>query len=214
LSIAQPVGGTGGVNNVQWRALILTALFAAASGLLVGVNAPQVEATPRYALDDATYTVPGWTASRASVDGRPGVVFVTRVYVAPDGAQARLTITTSPQAKLVYRASADVPFLGNGYTIEAVPAEVVSPRPDRTAQIARRGGEAWLQIAAFGERRGVLGNGPAGWSLAVFDMLLGHANDYYLSRVLVPYAESASAANAVALADTLFPRLAAFYAAA
>jgi hypothetical protein len=198
---------------MQARALILTALFAAASGLLLSVSAPQVEATPRYALDDSIYSVPGWTVSQANVDGRPGVLFVTRVYVGPDGTQARLNVTSSPQAKLVYRAGADVPFLGNGYTIETAPADVVAPLPDRTAQIARRGNETWLQVAAFGERRGMLGNGPAGWSLAVFDMLLGHANDYYLSRVLVPYSASPSAVNAVALADALFPRLAAFYAA-
>jgi hypothetical protein len=202
------------MNSLHARALILSALFVAATVLLVGVNAPQVEATPRYPLDDAPYAVPGWSLSQASVDGRTGVLFVTRDYNGPDGARAEVAVTTSPQAKLVYRAGADVPFLGNGYTIEAAPSNVVAAVPERTAQIARRGDEAWLQIATFGERRGTVGNGPLGWSLAVFDMVLGHPNDYYLARVLVPYAGTASAASAAALADTLFPRLAAFYAAA
>jgi hypothetical protein len=193
------------------RALVLTALFVVAAVLLVGVSAPQVEAKPRFPTDAAAYAVDGWTVSAESVEGRPGVLFITREFRHQDGSQARLSVTTSPQAKLVYRAGADVPFLGNGYTVEPAPSDVVAAQANRTAQIARRGTDAWLQIATFGERRGVYGNGAIGWGLAVFDMVLGQPNDYYLARVLVPY-QSESAAHAVELTDTLFPRLAAFYA--
>jgi hypothetical protein len=195
------------------RALILAGLFVAAAVLLLTVSAPQLEATPRFPSADADYGVAGWNVSAARVDGRPGVLFITREFARSAGAaQARINITTSPQAKLVYRASADVPFLGNGFSVESAPADEVPARADRTAQIARRGNEAWLQIATFGERRGVLGHGVVAWGLAVFDMVLGKPNDYYLARILVPYADGASAAAAMELADELFPRLARFYA--
>jgi len=193
------------------RAVILTGLFFAAVALLVTLSAPQVEATPRFPTAEAVYGFAGWTVSPERVEGRPGVVFVTRDFARGDGERARLNITTSPQAKLVYRANADVPFLGNGYSVAPAPADLVPPRAERTAQIARRGNEFWLQIATFGERRGVFGNGTAAWGLAVFDMVLGRPNDYYLARVMLPYRDATSAAAAIELADELFPRLAAYY---
>src|SRR5436190_20243196 len=129
------------------RALALTVLFVAATLLLVGISAPQVEARPRFPTDDATYAVDGWKVSAESVEGRTGVLFVTRGFQRADGTQARLTITTSPQAKLAYKAGEDVPFLGNGYTVEPARPDIVAPQANRSAQIARRGAEAWLQIA-------------------------------------------------------------------
>ena len=48
----------------------------------------------------------------------------------------------------------------------------------------------------------------------IFDMVLGRPNDYYLARVLAPYDGAASAQRAIALADSLFPRVTAFYSAA
>ena len=185
------------------RALVLSAVFALGAVLLFNVNAPQVDAAPRYPAD--AFTVDGWRASQPSIEGRPGVAFVTRDYVrSVDGVRASLVITTSAQAKLVYRAGADVPLLGNGYTVETL-----SP----STLIARRGNEAWLQIAAFGERRGAFGNGVTAWSLAVFDTVLGRTNDYYLARVVMPYTDAATVATASALAEDLFPRVANFYAA-
>jgi len=196
------------------RALTLTVVFVLAAVLLISVSAPQVESTPAFPAEISAYAIDGWMVSPASVDGRAGVAFVSREYARVDGARARLSITTSPQAKLVYRAGADVPFLGNGYSVEPAPASLVPISSNRSAQIARRGTEAWLQIATFGERRGAFDNGPVAWSLAIFDMVLGRPNDYYLARILVPFDErnpSTSAAYAVELANTLFPRLAAFY---
>ncbi len=48
----------------------------------------------------------------------------------------------------------------------------------------------------------------------MLDKLLGHPNDYYYLSVVVRLdgLESAQAAEAVALADTIFPRVAGWYA--
>jgi hypothetical protein len=197
-------------NDFARRALVLAALFVGAAVLLASVAAPQVEAKPRFPSDEAVYAVNGWTVSPESVEGRTGVLFITRDFRNVDNSQAQLIITTSPQAKLVYRAGADVPLLGNGYTVESASSDLVAPQANRTAQIARRGSDAWLQIVTFGERRGVFGNGAVGWGMAVFDMVLGRPNDYYLARVVVPF-KPETASRAVELADALFPRLAEFY---
>jgi hypothetical protein len=191
---------------VKARALVLAAVFALGAALLINVEGPQVDAAPRYPLD--TLAVDGWRTDQPNVEGRTGVAFVTRDYQrTSDGARASLTLTTSAQAKLVYRAGADVPLLGNGYTVEPL-----TSTSERSALIARRGSEAWLQVATFGERRGTFGNGAQAWALAVFDTVLGHSNDYYLARVVVPYTGADSEATATQLADTLFPRVAAYYA--
>ena len=195
------------------RGLILALLLAVSAVLLLTVNPPREQATPRFAADDASFQLDGWRVSAPSVEGRPGVAFVSRELLRlGDGARASVVVTTSPQAKLVYRAGADVPLLGNGYAVETAPANLVTPNPSRTAQIARRGSEAWLQLASFGERRGNFSNGVSAWSLAVFDTVLGNANDYYLARIVVPFDGAASAATASELADTLLPRIAAYYA--
>jgi hypothetical protein len=68
-----------------------------------------------------------------------------------------------------------------------------------------------LQVSIYGERRGQFGAGTVAWGLTVVDSLLGRANDYYLARLVAPYDES-TAATVSGLADTLFPRLAAYYA--
>jgi hypothetical protein len=190
--------------------VILAAVAALGAVVLATMGPAGAAPSPRFASDDATYAVSGWSLGPAEVGGRPGVAFFGREYRSPDGVTARLSITTSPQAKSVYRAGADVPFLGSGYSVEPAPVDVVPLAPGREAVIARRGSEAWLQLASFGESRGVLGSGVQAWSLAIFDLALGHTNDYYLVRVRVPY-DGPNARAALELADTLFPRLAAFY---
>jgi len=198
------------------RALILSVVFGLAACLaLVMSNAQLSESAPRYPTAEAAFAQPGWSVAPATVEGRPGVAFVTRRYARADGLQAEVGITTSPQAKLVYRAGADVPFLGNGFSVAAAPADLVPAQANREATLARRGTEAWLQIAAFGERRGLFGAGGVGWGLAIFDTALGRSNDYYLLRVLVPFEsghEQDAAGAARELADSLFPRLTAWYA--
>jgi hypothetical protein len=132
---------------------------------------------------------------------------VTYTYTAADaGPRATVVVSTSPIAKAIYRAGAAVPFLGNGYTVEPLPAS-----GNRDAFVARRGDEAWLQVSVYGERRGQFGSGPVAWALSTLDSLLGAPSDYYLARIVVPYTPE-NLARATALADTLFPRLASYYA--
>lgn len=185
--------------------LVLIALFATTALLLSTIGTPN-EAAPRWPVDDALYTVDGWTVSAESVDaGRSGMTMVSRTFNNGTGARATLVVSSSPIAKAVYRAGAAVPYLGNGFTVEPVPAVGA-----RESLIARRGSEAWLQVSIYGERRGQFGAGAIGWGLTVVDSLLGHANDYYLARLVAPY-DASTAATVTDLADTLFPRLAAYY---
>ena len=194
------------------RYLILSAVFGIAAIVVVNVKAPAVDPVPRLSEDPSLFVVDGWDVSPAAVDGRPGVGFLTRDYRnASTASRAQLSITSSPNVKSVYRAGADVPFLGSGYTVEPAPVDLVPSVKDRDAQIARRGNEAWLQLATFGERRGLVGNGIKGWSMAIFDLTLGRPNDYYLIRVLMPADNRQSVAAGVELANTLFPRLVAYY---
>jgi len=201
----------------NWRrALIATGILAVAAWLLSAINALPAPAAARYPTDAdaALYAVDGWSVGPASVQERANTYFVTRAYRATDGrASAQLTLTTSPLAKEVLRAGADVPFLGSGFTVEPAPLALGPGLGGAQAQVARRSGETWLQVAVFGERRGLVGNGALGWGLAVFDTLLGRPNDYYLLRVVVPQGDQPAAGQtAVQLAQTLFPRLVAWYA--
>ena len=199
------------------RPLILTALFLAAALLLANMATPHAPATPRWPTDPAFFAVDGWSVSPESVDAsRAGMVFVTRTYTAADGTRASFVVSTSPIAKSIYRAGADVPFLGNGYTVTPAPPDLVPASGQYEAFVARRTGEAWLQIATYGERRGAFGTGALAWGLSAFDALLGQPNDYYLARVVVAFDDDARAADqahaARQLAETLLPRLASFYA--
>jgi hypothetical protein len=184
-------------------AVILTALFAVTALVLAGIG-PAVETAPRWPADGDLYKVDGWSVSAASVDAsRPGLTLVSHTYARPDGTRATLVVSTSPIAKAVYRAGAAVPFLGNGYTVETLPAT-----GSREALVARRTGETWTQIAVYGEQRGQYGAGAIAWTLSTIDSILGRPNDYYLARIVVP---TENIQDATSLADALFPRLATFY---
>jgi hypothetical protein len=185
--------------------LVLIGLFVASAVLLANMSTP-TEAAPRWPADGPIYAVDGWTVSAASVDtSRPGLATVSHTYLNSAGTRATLVVSTSPIAKAVYRAGAAVPFLGSGFTVEPLPVDGA-----REAFIARRGNESWLQVSTYGERRGQFGSGPVAWGLTIVDSMLGHGNDYYLARLVVPY-DASSASQTVTLADTLFPRLAAYY---
>jgi hypothetical protein len=222
------------VQTVRARCLILAALFAPTAWLVGAMQPPAVAPAPgaagataasaaagstptaRWPSDDATYAVPGWTVGDADVERLNGNVYLTRTYARDDGTTARFTLTTAPSGKTIYRAGADVPYLGTGYTVEPAPAAVTAAlAPGEGALVARGGGRAWLQIHAYGERRGLLGNGPAAWGWLAFDLLLGHQNAYYLARLVTAYAPGEPTPSAaVALAEALFPRIQAWYAAA
>ena len=193
------------------RYLVLGIVFGAFAILVANLTPPATEPVPRMVTDASVFSVDGWSVTAPDDGGRPGVAFITRDYrSATTGTQAELSITTSPNVKSVYRAGPDVPFLGTGYAVEPAPADLVPPAKNREAQIARRGSEAWLQLATYGERRGLLGNGILGWSTAIVDLTLGRPNDYYLVRMLMPI-DKRSVVAGLQLADTLFPRLVSYY---
>jgi hypothetical protein len=193
-------------------ALILIALFVSATWLLANISVP-MESGPRWPADGDLYAIDGWSVSPAAVDtSRPGLAVVSHLYTR-DRTRATVVITTSPNAKAIFRAGAAVPFLGNGYSVEPAPADLVPSAGSREAFVARRGNEAWLQLSIYGERRGQFGSGVVGWGLSIVDAQLGRPNDYYLARLVAPFDERDRSAieRSVALADTLFPRLADYY---
>jgi len=187
------------------RSAVLLVLFAGVAWLLASMSAPIESAPPTWPADGSSlYQIEGWTVSPAQLDtSRPGLAMVSHTYLDANGTRATFVVSSSPRAKAVYRAGAAVPFLGNGYTVEPAPGE-------HEAIVARRGNEAWLQVSTYGERRGQFGSGAIAWGLSLFDALLVRPNDYYLARVVAPADSSAPAV--AALADTLFERLATFYA--
>lgn len=198
----------------QRRCLILLALLVAASLLLAGFDRPTDSPAARWPTDDAVYTVDGWDLGPLTVETAHGVSFVQRAYRRADGTAATLAIATSPEAKRIYRAGADVPLLANGYTVDPAPPSLVPATGGRTALVARRGSERSLVLFGYGERRGILGAGALGWSLVVLDASLGRPNDYYLVRLITRLdgAGTAAVPETVVLAETLFTRLADWYA--
>jgi hypothetical protein len=199
------------VPTVRTRSLILAALRAL-SALVVGEVTPQpaLPAAPRFPSDQVL-GVDGWRAGDAHVNLTNGNAYLVRFYER-DGAAASLTfeLTTGPTGKNVYHASAEVPYLGNGYTVEAAPSELTSRlAPAESAFVARSGVRGWLEVHAYGERRGLVANLAAGWALVALDLLLGRSNDYYLERVVAPLGADPEATVDLALA--LFPRVAVWY---
>jgi hypothetical protein len=201
------------MQSTALRSLILIGVLAIGNWLLAASSSSRVQGTARWPSDDATFAASGWLVSPAAVETANGAHFVRREYTRADGTAAELVLITSPEAKSIYKAGAEVPFLGSGYTVQQAPASIVPPAPGRTAQIARRGADQWLVLSAIGERRGFVGNGLSGWGLVAFDTLAGRRNDYFKVHILMPLEErdAASGHEAAALADTLFPRLASWY---
>jgi len=194
------------------RYLILAGILVAGAGLLALLAKPPSVAAGRWPTEENLFIVGGWRPGPASLQRDHGVNFISRGYSRADGAEALLMVSTSPVAKNIYRAGADVPFLGSGYTVDPAPPSLVPGDPKRGALIVRRGNAASLLLYAYGERRGLIGNGLTAWAFVTLDSVVGQPNDYFLASVLAPL-DSASASDTVALADALFPRLAAWYAA-
>jgi hypothetical protein len=204
--------------GLQSRALVLTGLFLLATGVLRVLATSDASPAARWPMGDAMFQVDGWTVSSAKPEIINGVQFVSWTYQNASGnTTATLTLSTSPEAKRIYRAGPEVPFLGNGFTVQPMPALAQPRGAVQGALVGTRGDESWLQLTAYGEHRGALGNGPLAWGLTVFDTALGQRNDYYLARLLVPVSASgtdpAVAGAAQTLADVVFARLASWYAA-
>jgi hypothetical protein len=203
----------------NFRYLVLTAGLLAGAGLYAASGAPLGAGTARWPAADDVYTVPAWSVGREAVEdntNHAGVVthLVSRVFRDPDGATATLTVLSN-QAPKLYGTGAEVPFLGSGYTVEPALTDPATVGGDGvSALVAQRGTEQWLVMYAYGERRGLLGNGPLPWTLAVVDGILGQPNDYYKLYLAARTDQlDPRQGRAVAeLAHTLFPRIAAWYA--
>lgn len=198
------------MQSTNVRTLILTAvLLAGALGLIVGGRSASAASNASWpAGSDLAYDVAGWVGGPIAVAHQHGVDFVSRTYRSVDGTVAYLTLTTSPHAKRVYSAGAEVPVLGSGYSVTALP-----PGAYGTALMAKKGNDNLLIYAAYGERRGLVGNGITGWALVVLDGLLDRPNDYFMLKVTVPASpdDARALASAAGLADEVFPRLARWY---
>ncbi|HEX8968005.1 MAG TPA: exosortase-associated EpsI family protein [Chloroflexota bacterium] len=202
------------MQTVNVRYVCLSLLLFLGAGLYALLGEPPGPGNPRWPTADDIYAVDSWSMAPPSVERINTADFVTRAYQSPTGATATLTIQTY-QAPKLYAAGPEVPFLGNGYTVSPAPIEVPSAADDGVgALVAQRGAERWLVMYAYGERRGLLGNGPLAWALAVSDGILGRPNDYYKLYLMVrtDQADATPGQEASRLAHELFPRVAAWYA--
>jgi hypothetical protein len=193
--------------------IVAGVLVLAQAGLLVGDATRATGASAWPAIDDAAFQVSSATAGASAVEHAHGVDFLSRTYRAETGAPMLLTIATSAEAKNIYRAGPEVPFLGTGYAIEAAPPGAARGGSG-SAFIARKPGSALLVMTAYGERRGALGNGIGAWAAAVFDRLAGQPNHYYLVGLTTEIRadDAEGTRRAIRLADDIFPRIAGWYA--
>ena len=204
------------MQNAAGRYVVLLSLLAAVLAVTLVSDTPDANASARWPDDAAALEIAGWNAGQTSSESTNGAVYVSRDYHSlTSDLIATLTISTSPAAKRIYRAGPEVPFLGNGYSVEPVPDSLVPAAADRGALVARRGEDRFLEIHTYGERRGRFDNGAIAWGLNVLDTVVGRPNDYYLARVVVRLDgddDGQRARLATALADDLFPRIATWYA--
>lgn len=198
----------------QLRYILLTVVLLGAVGLNVMVTGPIDRPAARW--PEAAVLAPtnaAWTLSPSSVELVNGTTIVTYGYRRiADGSMATLAISTSTDPKL-YRAGAEVPFAGSGFSVQSAPVGLLSLATNQGALLASRGQERWLVTYAYGERRGVLGAGAVAWGWSVFDAIAGHPNDYYKLYLMVPVTDdgehAASRLNEVG--DGLLQRIATWY---
>ena len=202
------------------RYFVLTVVLLAGAGLYAAFGEAPGVGNARWPVSDELYAVQPWTVGQEVVGettNHAGVVTrsITRVFRSPAGSSATLTVLSN-QAPKLYGTGAEVPFLGSGYTVEPAPGDLASTAGDGvSALVAQRGAERWLVMYAYGERRGLLGNGPLPWSLAVLDGILGRPNDYYKLYLMARTDQGGRPVSdqVATLAHALFPRIAAWYAA-
>jgi hypothetical protein len=195
------------------RYVVLIGLFLLGGGLFALIAEPQGKDVSRWPSTDATFTVADqWSPDAEHMEQINGATYVTRALTGPDQSSATLTIVTNQSAKL-FGPGADVPFQGSGYSLSPVPTELLPLTPGIQGMVASRGAEQWLVYYAYGERRGLIGNGPLGWGMAVLDGVLGRPNDYYRLFVVgrVAALDAASSGPMLNLASTVLPRIAAWY---
>jgi hypothetical protein len=195
----------------ELRYAVLIGLLLVGAGLFATISEPAPAGPNRWPTSQDVFAVDQWTSGASSIEEANGSTYVTRPFHRADGADANLTIITNRSAK-VFGAGPDVAFQGAGYEIVAAPRDLTGTQVD--GFLATRGSDQWLVLYAYGERRGLLGSGWLGWGTAVLDGVLGHENDYYRIFLVSPFGSGeADGKQIVALAQTLFPRIAAWYAA-
>jgi hypothetical protein len=195
------------------RHVLLVTVLLAGAGLYAVIDRAPGMGTPRWPADNLAYSVDAWTTGPQAVELIDTAESVTRTFRNSAGTSATFTLLTN-QAPKLYAAGAEVPFLGSGYTVGPAPSAVESASDGVQSLVARRGTEQWLVMYAYGERRGLLGNGPTAWMLAFTDGLGGRANDYYkLFMTARDDSHDVRLARDIAqLARTVFPRVAGWYA--
>ena len=194
------------------RYAILTGILLTGLLLLSVTSQPGEPRAPRWPTDDQLYRLDGWSVGPEQLEQANGTAYVTRNYEHVGDAVAMLVMSTSPEAKRIYRAGPEVPFLGSGFSVDQ--ARGLSDLAEYHSMLLTQAGVPTLMLYRYGERRGLLGNGVAGWALALEDALLAHPNDYYLLRIVMPLSrpDAPAAEDARRLAETLFPRIAGWYA--
>lgn len=196
------------------RILTLIGVLVAGIWLEAVLGHPVPWTSVRWPADETLAKIGDWSlTSAAGVQQTSAFPYTTRSYRSSNGMLATLVVTASTDPKL-YRAGADVPFLGSGYVVEPVPPSLHVSVPGGNALVLQRQTTQWLVLYSYGERRGLLGNGRLGWSMAFADGILGQPNDYYKLYLVsrVDEIDGQAAAQTVSLANELFPRIAAAYA--
>jgi hypothetical protein len=207
------------MQTASYRYVVLITLLLAGAALYAVFGEPNGNiGSPRWPDGEQLYTADLWSTGPQVVqhnsDAGRLTDLVTRTFQNPSGTTATLTILTS-QAPKLYGAGAEVPFLGTGYTVVPPPRDIASINATGASSlVAQRGTERWLVVYAFGERRGLLGNGLFPWTLAVLDGIAGQPNDYYKLYLVARTDQggSQSGRDVVMLAQTLFKRIAGWYA--
>src|SRR4051794_12331407 len=128
------------------RCLILAALFAGSAFILGAIDGPRTASAARWPAQDAFFGVTGWMNRQQVVESRSGIPLVSREYFDERGFPSPLLIMTTPDAKRISRAGADVPFLGSGHVVDQAPPSLVPPARDRGALIAQREDQTWLVL--------------------------------------------------------------------
>ncbi len=99
------------------RYAILIGVLLVGGALYAAMGQPRGLGTPRWPRDDSLYQVDGWSVSPQQ--DAPGG-FQDRTFRSASGSTATLSIFSN-QAPKLYEAGAEVPFLGNGYSVEPAP---------------------------------------------------------------------------------------------
>jgi hypothetical protein len=204
------------MQTAQFRLMVVAGVLVAGNVLLHLLAVPPPIPAPRWPVDDSVYAAPGWAMTPLRTEEAHRTYFVSREYRRPDAGIATLTIATSPEAKKIYQAGAEVPLLGAGYLMEPAPPELAAAAPGIAAAIATRGTQRFLVLHAEGERRGFNQHLWLKWGFAFADGILRWRNDYFKLTLTtgMPVSQAASRAPAevAALARAVFPRIAGWYA--